>query len=154
MASLNLSQLAPNAGARKKRRRLGIGEGSGHGKTSSRGQKGQGSRSGSGVPRGFEGGQMPLHRRLPKVGFTSQKKIRGENLFTPVALKKLVELSAGVAEISLETLYQSGLVGSRTSKIKILGGFEIGRKISVEAHAFSESARRAIEATGGEARVK
>jgi large subunit ribosomal protein L15 len=148
----SLSQLAPNPGARKRRKRLGIGEGSGTGKTCGRGQKGQKARSGSSIPAGFEGGQMPLHRRLPKIGFTSRKKIRGVNVFSLVKLSKLEDLNVS-GEITLEVLRENGLIRSGDRKVKLLAGGEVKKKLIVEAHAASKSARAALEAAGGEVRI-
>jgi len=149
--NLDLSQLSPAKGSRKKRKRVGFGEGSGHGKTSCRGGKGQTARSGGRVPRGFEGGQMPLHRRLPKVGFRSRMKYSGENLYIPVSLKRIDD--SKLESVSLESLREAGLISCKTSKVKILGGHPLSRKLVVEAHAFSSSAKEAIEKAGGEAKV-
>ena len=151
-APINLSSLSPVPGSRRPRKRLGVGEGSGNGKTCGRGQKGQGSRSGVSLPAGFEGGQMPLHRRLPKVGFASRKKVLGKNVFALVSVKRLAELSAE-GEITLDVLREKGLVGSRSQRVKILGGSEIEQRIVVEAHAASASAKAAIEKAGGEVRL-
>lgn len=152
-SSLNLSNLAPNAGARHRRKRLGAGEGSGLGKTCGRGQKGQKARSGGSIARGFEGGQMPLHRRLPKVGFTSRKKIRGENVFRVVSVDKLAAIEPQEGVVGIEAFAGVGLMRAGRDRIKILSGGELSAKLVVEAHAFSSSARQAIEAAGGEARV-
>jgi large subunit ribosomal protein L15 len=150
---VNLSMLAPRPGARKKRKRLGIGEGSGNGKTCGKGQKGQTSRSGFGLSAGFEGGQMPIHRRLPKVGFTSRKKILGVNDFQVINLSTLQQLiDQGVSELTLQTLRDFGLARAKT-RVKILGGIELKKKLTVEAHAVSASAKAAIEAAGGEVRL-
>ena len=150
----NLSGLAPRPGARKVRKRLGIGEGSGNGKTCGKGQKGQTSRSGFGLGAGFEGGQMPIYRRLPKVGFTSRKRVMGVNQFQVIGLDDLVRLvDSGVkGDLNLAALRESGLARSK-SKVKILGGAELKQKLVVEAHAVSASARAAIEAAGGEVRI-
>ncbi len=144
---ITLSGLAPRPGSRRRPRRLGIGEGSGSGKTCGKGQKGQRSRCGFRLPRGFEGGQMPLHRRLPKIGFTSRKKVRGENVFEVVSLEQLGKVSE--AEINLEVLRSHGLIKSRNARVKILGGAAVTRKFVVEAHAISASAKTAIEGAGG-----
>ena len=148
---VSLSSLAPNVGARRRRKRVGVGEGSGNGKTCGRGQKGQKSRSGGGIPRGFEGGQMPIHRRLPKVGFTSRKRVRGENVFRIVSLDRLVEY--GVEAITLDELRTRGVIKKAKDRVKVLGGSELKTKLTVEAHAFSQSAKSAIEGAGGEARL-
>lgn len=151
-AVANLSSLAPNRGARKRRKRLGIGEGSGQGKTCGKGQKGQKSRSGASIPAGFEGGQMPLHRRLPKVGFISRKRVKGENVFSLVSLARLEALEVS-GELTLDVLKEKGLVRSNGRKVKLLGGGELKKKIVVEAHAASKSAIAAVEAAGGEVRI-
>ena len=149
--TVNLSSLSPAKGSTHRRKRRGIGQGSGLGKTAGKGQKGQNSRSG--VSHGpFEGGQMPLHRRLPKVGFTSRKRVRGENIFSLVPLKKLLELEVE-GEITLELLRQKGFIRSRAHRVKVLGGVEVDRALTVEAHAFSASAKEAIEKAGGSARL-
>ena len=151
--SLSLSTLAPKKGSRKKKRRVGIGEGSGNGKTCGRGQKGQKSRSGGSVPRGFEGGQMPIHRRLPKIGFTSRKKTLGVNKFRTMPVERLALLEDVDGVISIDIFASHGLIRPNKDKIKILGGGELSKKLVVEAHAFSESAKKAIEDAGGECRV-
>lgn len=150
-AVLGLSSLSPNSGARKRRKRVGIGEGSGRGKTCGKGQKGQKSRSGASIPAGFEGGQMPLHRRLPKIGFTSRKKLRGDNVFSLVKLGTLEALDVS-GDITLEVLKEKGLVRSKGRKVKILADGEIKKKLVVEAHAASKAAIAALEAAGGEIR--
>ncbi len=150
--SPSLSTLSPNQGARKRRKRLGIGEGSGRGKTCGKGHKGQKCRSGGSIPAGFEGGQMPLHRRLPKIGFTSRKKVRGENIFSLVKLETLEALDVK-GDITLDVLKEHGLVRAKGRKVKILAGGEIKKKLVVEAHAASKSARAALEAAGGEIRI-
>jgi large subunit ribosomal protein L15 len=140
---MKLSELAPNPGSKKKRKRVGRGPGSGHGKTSCRGHKGQNSRSGGGVKPGFEGGQMPLQRRLPKRGFTNifQKKFTIVNLST---LNKLEETT-----ITPEYLLKEGVVKRMQDGIKILGNGEITKPIAVKAHAFSASAKdKIIKAQG------
>ena len=149
--SYSLANLSPSPGARKRRKRLGIGEGSGLGKTCGKGQKGQNSRSGGGTPRGFEGGQMPLYRRLPKVGFTSRKKVLGLNTFAVIALGKLVEL-VGKSEITREDLLAKGLV-SKGKKYKILADGASPKNLVVETNAISSAARRAVEENGGEVRL-
>lgn len=151
-ARVSLSSLSPTPGSRHKRKRLGIGEGSGHGRTCGKGEKGQKSRSGAQLPAGFEGGQMPIHRRLPKVGFTSRKRVLGKNVFSLVPLERLVELDVE-GDITLELLRERGVVRSKSRRVKILGGAEINRKIVVEAHAVSGSAKAAIEKAGGEVRL-
>jgi large subunit ribosomal protein L15 len=150
-SAVTLSNLAPNKGARKRRKRLGIGEGSGNGKTCGKGQKGQTSRSGFGLPRGFEGGQMPIYRRLPKFGFTSRKKVLGVNIFSCISLKRVEELAKadGKTSVTVEDMRNAGMVKGK-QQVKILGGEGYaGTGIAVQAHAFSKSAREALEKHGG-----
>ncbi len=140
---MNLGDLAPYPGSTKKRKRVGRGPGSGHGKTSCRGHKGQNSRSGGGVKPGFEGGQMPLQRRLPKRGFTNifQKQYAIVNLST---LEKLSETN-----ITPEVLVSEGIVKDMKDGIKILGNGEVTKAITVKAHAFSASAKSKITEAKG-----
>jgi len=149
---LNLSNLSPSKGSRRPRKRLGIGEGSGHGKTCGKGQKGQKSRSGFGLLKGFEGGQMPLHRRLPKRGFVSRQRTQGKNIFKVVSLSRLAGLCGDSDSFTVESLYEQGIL-ARAERIKILGGGKIEKKLKVQAHAISASAKTAIEAAGGEVSV-
>ena len=144
---MNLADLAPAPGSRKKRKRVGRGPGSGHGKTSCRGHKGQNSRSGGGVKPGFEGGQMPLQRRLPKRGFTNifQKTFSIVNVSS---LEKLEE-----SEITPEVLIKEGLVRKIQDGVKILGNGELTKALTVKAHAFSASAKEKIEKAKGTAEV-
>jgi large subunit ribosomal protein L15 len=148
MEQLNLSTLAPAKGAKHRRKRVGFGEGSGLGKTSGKGTKGHKARSGFKQTRGFEGGQMPLHRRLPKFGFTSRKRLRGENIYTLVSIKKLEELATD-GKATLEQFRSWGLISRADDKIKILGGTEATKAITVEVHAISASARDSILKAGG-----
>ena len=148
----NLSALAPAPGSRPKRKRKGMGEGSGNGKTAGKGGKGQSMRSGYSLPRGFEGGQMPLHRRLPKVGFTSRKKLAGDNVFTVISLAQLEALSVD-GEITLSVLREAGLLRSLKNKVKILANGALKKKVVVEAHAASAAAKTAIESAGGEVKI-
>ncbi len=141
----NLSNLHAPKKANTGRKRVGRGMGSGMGKTSTRGHKGQGSRSGSSLMRGFEGGQMPLHRRLPKRGFTNIFRTE----YTVVNLERIAGL--GVKEISLDDYRKLGLASSRKSLIKILGSGELTSPITVYAHKFSRSAAEKIERAGGKA---
>jgi large subunit ribosomal protein L15 len=144
---MKLSELGPPRGSKKKRKRVGRGPGSGHGKTSCRGHKGQKARSGGGVKAGFEGGQMPLQRRLPKRGFTNifQKQYSIVNLST---LNKLSE-----STITPEFLVKEGIVKKIRDGIKILGNGEITRPITVKAHAFSASAKEKIIKAQGSVEV-
>lgn len=141
-----LHDLSPSSGSHRGRKRVGRGPGSGLGKTAGRGQKGQKARTGGNVPPRFEGGQMPLHRRIPKRGFTNIHRVE----FQVVNLR---DLGALEGEVTLETLMGAGLIGSSRRPVKILGQGEVEKPLSVEAHAFSRSAREKIEAAGGSARV-
>lgn len=140
---LGLDNLSPAPGSKHTRKRVGRGHGSGHGKTSGRGHKGQKSRTGASIPAWFEGGQMPLHRRLPKRGFTSRDPVR----YQVVNLRDLEELDG--TEFGPEELSRLGLIGSAKKRVKILGDGTPGRALTVRAHAFSASARERIEAEGG-----
>ncbi|MEO6149474.1 MAG: 50S ribosomal protein L15 [Mucilaginibacter sp.] len=143
---MNLSNLKPAEGSTKNRKRIGRGTGSGRGGTSTRGHKGAGSRSGHSTKVGFEGGQMPLQRRVPKVGFKNPNRIEyvGVNLD---ALQKLTE-QYSIATIDFATLKDHGLV-SKNDLVKILGRGELTAKLEVSAHAFTATAQKAIEAAGG-----
>ena len=145
---MKLNELRPPKGARKKRKRIGRGEGSGHGGTSTKGHKGRKARSGGTISPGFEGGQMPLQRRLPKRGF--KNPFRKE--WSVVNLGDLSAFPEG-AVIDLESLKSSGLVKKVVFGVKILGDGEISRSLTVRAHAFSLSAKKKIEAAGGKAEV-
>ena len=140
---MNLSNLRAPRKANENKKRVGRGMGSGMGKTSTRGHKGQGSRSGSSLMRGFEGGQMPLHRRLPKRGFTNIFKTEYE----VVNLDRLAEL--GATEITPETLRKAGVVSRKKSLVKVLGSGELSAALTVHAHKFSKSAQEKIEKAGG-----
>jgi large subunit ribosomal protein L15 len=140
---MNLSNLRAPKKANRNRKRVGRGMGSGHGKTSTRGHKGQGSRSGSSLMRGFEGGQMPLHRRLPKRCFTNP--FREE--YAVVNLARLEELEGDT--FTPESLMEAGVVKKIGRGVKILANGELKRKINVTAHAISEAAAEKIKAAGG-----
>lgn len=142
----NLSTLRPPKGATANRKRVGRGMGSGMGKTSTRGHKGQGSRSGSRLLRGFEGGQMPLHRRLPKRGFTNIFRTE----YTVINLDRLAEL--GENNITQELLVKKGFAG-KNDLIKILGDGELKSGLTVQAHRFSKSAQEKITNAGGKAEL-
>jgi len=142
-----LHNLKPSDGSHRNRKRVGRGPGSGTGKTSGRGQKGQKARSGASIPAGFEGGQMPLQRRIPKVGFTPLNRVA----FQVINVRALEELQED--EVTPEVLMAHGLIGSLKEPVKILGTGEISRTISVKAHAFSASARAKIQAAGGSVSV-
>ena len=144
---MNLSNLHAPRKASEKRKRVGRGMGSGMGKTSTRGHKGQRSRSGSRIMRGFEGGQMPLHRRLPKRGFTNIFKTEYE----VVNLERLASL--GESEITPEMLRKAGVVRSKNTLVKVLGQGELTGAITVRAHKFSKSAQEKIEKAGGKVEV-
>lgn len=145
---MDLSNLKPAAGSTKKGKRIGRGTGSGHGGTSTRGHKGAGSRSGNSRKIGFEGGQMPLQRRLPKFGFKNINRVEyaGINLDT---LQRLAE-THGISSFDHQVFVERGLV-SKNDLVKILGRGEIKTKIEVKAHAFSSTAQAAIEKVGGTA---
>ena len=144
MAIRNLSNLRAPKKANENKKRVGRGMGSGMGKTSTRGHKGQGSRSGSSLMRGFEGGQMPLHRRLPKRGFTNIFRVEYE----VVNLEKLASLKA-TGEITPEVLRKAGMVSSKKALVKVLGQGELSKAVTVHAHKFSKSAQEKIEKAGG-----
>lgn len=144
---MDLSELRPPKGSRKKTKRIGRGIGSGHGKTSCRGHKGQNSRSGGGVPPWFEGGQMPIQRRLPKRGFTNIFKTK----YNIVNLKDLEKIDTE-GPITLELLRKNGLV-RRKGLIKVLGEGSLTKPLTVHAEKFSQSALKKIEKAGGKAVV-
>lgn len=145
---MNLHELKPAPGSRKNPKRVGRGPGSGTGKTAGRGEKGQKSRSGYSRKRGFEGGQMPLHRRLPKRGFTNI--FRKE--FRTVNVEKLNRFEAGT-EVTPELLHESGLLQKGRQGVKILGNGEITVSLTVKAHKFTKTAAQKIEAAGGTVEV-
>lgn len=140
---MNLSSLRPPEGQKHRKKRIGRGMGSGKGKTSTRGHKGARSISGYSIMRGFEGGQMPLHRRLPKRGFTNIFKKQ----FAIVNLKDLEKLPGDV--FNVDRLTELGIVNKLGDGLKVLGSGEITRAISVEAHIFSKAAAEKIAAAGG-----
>ncbi|HYM61153.1 MAG TPA: 50S ribosomal protein L15 [Thermoanaerobaculia bacterium] len=141
---MELNNLKPKKGSRHAKKRVGRGPGSGHGKTSGRGEKGQKSRSGFSRMLGFEGGQMPLHRRLPKRGFTNIFKKE----YAVVNLADLERFDSG-ASVDEATLRRAGLVKGSNDGIKVLGNGELTKSLTVHAAKFSESARKKIEAAGG-----
>ena len=147
---MNLSNLRAPKKANRNRKRVGRGMGSGHGKTSTRGHKGQGSRSGSSLMRGFEGGQMPLHRRLPKRGFTNIHRTE----YAVVNLDRLSELAAADpgASIDPDYLVRKGVV-NRGDLVKVLGNGDVTTAINVQAHKFSKSAQEKIAKAGGKTQV-
>ena len=148
---MELSNLKPKKGARHAKKRVGRGPGSGHGKTSGRGEKGQKSRSGFSRALGFEGGQMPLHRRLPKRGFTNIFK----KVWVEVQLAELANRFDESEAITPELMVERGLIKkshlTRFDGVVILGGGELTKKLSITAHRFTKSAKEKIEAAGGTA---
>ena len=143
---MHLSNLKPAKGSTKSKKRIGRGQGSGHGGTSTRGHKGAKSRSGYSSKPGFEGGQMPLHRRVPKFGFKNINRVEYHGINIDV-LQKLAD-EKKLTAIDVDTLVENGLA-SKKDLVKILGRGELKAKLEVKAHAFSKSAIAAIEAQGG-----
>lgn len=143
-----LNELKPVEGARHARKRLGRGNGSGLGKTSGKGNKGQNARSGGGVRPGFEGGQIPFFQRLPKRGFNNINRKE----YAIVNLSDLEQFENG-STVTLETYFESGLVKKAFDGIKILGNGSLTKKLTVQAHKFSQSAEEAIKAAGGTVEV-
>ena len=147
---MKLHELAPAPGSTKEHFRVGRGHGSGNGKTAGKGHKGQNARSGGGVRPGFEGGQMPLYRRLPKRGFNNY------NFATKYAIVNLADLDKKFedgAVIDIEAMVAAGLVKNQYDGVKVLGDGELTKKFTVKAAAFSKSATEKIEAAGGKAEV-
>jgi len=151
MAIRNLSNLKAPAKANSNKKRVGRGMGSGMGKTSTRGHKGQGSRSGSRLMRGFEGGQMPLHRRLPKRGFTNIFRTE----YTVLGLDRIAEINEASkeTEFTLDKIVALGLLRKKNGLIKVLNNGEIKVAVTVHAHKFSKTAQEAIVKAGGKAVV-
>lgn len=141
---MRIEELKPAPGSRKRKKRVGRGPGSGMGKTSTRGHKGQNARSGGGKGPGFEGGQMPLIRRVPKRGFTNPFR-------EPYAVVNVGSLSGleKISEITVDLLHERGLIKKSAKRVKILGVGDLSRAITVRVHAASKSAREKIEAAGG-----
>ncbi len=142
---MDLSNLSPAAGSVKNRKRIGRGPGSGTGKTAARGHKGQNARSGGGVKPGFEGGQMPLQRRLPKRGFTPLNRKE----YALVNLRDLDSLEAG-SVVDVDVLMKAGLIKAAKDGVKVLGDGELTKALTVKAQKFSKSAAAKIEAAGGQ----
>ena len=144
---MKLHELSPAAGSTKERKRIGRGAGSGHGKTAGKGHKGQLARAGRGMRAGFEGGQMPLQRRLPKRGFN--------NIFRKeIAIVNVSDIDAAFdngAVVTIDALIEKGLVKKELDGVKILGNGEVSKSLTIQANAFSESAKQKIEAAGGKA---
>mgnify|MGYP001049476906 CR=1 FL=1 len=145
---MKLHELSPAPGSVSKRKRVGRGHGSGNGKTAGKGHKGQNARSGGGVRIGFEGGQMPLYRRIPKRGFTN----RNRKEFVAINVNVLDRFDNG-AEVTVDTLIESGIVKDPKDGIKILANGELTKKLTVKANAFSAAAKEKIEALGGTCEV-
>ncbi len=148
---MNLHNLKPAEGATKSTKRIGRGQGSGHGGTSTRGHKGAKSRSGYKSKIGFEGGQMPLQRRVPKFGFKNINRVEYTGINID-ALQALVDAKKIKDTVGVEDLRNNGLVGKK-DLVKILGRGELSAKLTVEAHKFSKTAQAAIEANGGEVKT-
>ena len=146
---MSLNNLRPPKGAKHTKTRVGRGHGSGQGKTAGRGHKGAQSRSGWGKKRGFEGGQMPLHRRVPKRGFNNIFRVE----YVVVNLDTLVEVFDAGSDVTPELLRERGLVREKRALIKILGRGDVTKKLTVRAHKFSETAAQKIAAAGGVAEV-
>lgn len=145
---MKLHSLKYNEGARRERKRIGRGHGSGTGKTSGKGHKGQNARSGGGVALGFEGGQTPLYKRIPKRGFNNINRVD----YAIVNLDALNVFEDG-AVVTVETLIEKRIVRKQLDGIKVLGQGSLDKKLTVKAHAFSKSAIEAIEKSGGKAEV-
>lgn len=145
---MKLHELSPSEGSKKKAFRVGRGHGSGNGKTSGKGQKGQKARSGGGVRPGFEGGQMPIYRRLPKRGFTNvfAKK------YTSINVEDLNKFDNGT-EITAEVLKENGVIKKINDGIVVLGRGDLNKKVTIKAKRFSKSAEEKISAAGGKAEV-
>ena len=146
---MELNDLRPAKGAKRTRKRVGRGPGSGLGKTAGRGHKGQKSRSGYSRRYGFEGGQMPLVRRIPKRGFTNNFRVE----FQVVNLRDLERVFADGDTVSPETMAANGLIRKGTQPVKVLATGELSKKLEVTAHKFSQAARERIEAAGGRCEV-
>ena len=143
---MQLQDVKPRPGAKKRRKRIGCGESSGHGKTSGKGNKGQMARAGRGIRPGFEGGQMPMHRRLPKKGFNNKQF---KDVFEVVNVGKLNESFEDGAVITEAALREAGLVSRNCDFVKILGSGDLARKLTVQGAQVSASAREKIEKAGG-----
>ena len=147
---MKLHELKNAPGAVHRRKRVGCGEGGGHGKTSGKGGKGQTARSGGSIRPGFEGGQMPLYRKLPHRGFNNKNF---KTVFSVVNVGDLARLDASVAEVDAQVLVQAGLTRDASLPVKVLGGGELARAIKVTAAKFSGTAKEKIEKAGGQALV-
>ena len=145
-----LHQLHPTPGSHHRRKRLGDGSGSGHGQTATRGQKGQRSRSGDGKLVGFEGGQTPLLRRIPKRGFRNGAF---RVTYQVVSIAELARVFGNQKEVKLDSMKMHGLIHGKSRRVKVLGDGEIKHALKIQAHAFSKSAKEKIEKAGGVAEV-
>jgi len=146
--SLRIGRLKPSKGAKKNRKRVGCGPGSGHGKTACRGHKGQKSRSGSSIPSWFEGGQMPLQRRLPKRGFTNIFRVERK----AINVRDLERFEANT-EVNAEALMDKGIIKNLNRPVKLLGEGELTKPLKVIVHACSKSAKEIVEKAGGEVQI-
>ena len=146
---MKLHEIKPVEGARHYKKRVGRGTGSGMGKTATRGHKGQNARSGGGVRPGFEGGQLPLYRKLPKRGFNN----KFAKVYSIVNVSDLNKFENG-ATVTLETLVKCGMLSKENDGLKVLGNGELNKALTVEAKIFTASAKEKIEAAGGKAEVK
>lgn len=153
MAKDILSNLTPAAGSRKKTKRIGRGQGSGHGKTATKGHKGAKARRGHKFKLWFEGGQMPLSRRVPKFGFKSRNRVEVQAVNVDSLERVVTEKKLSGSVVNPEVLYTLGLITKKNEPVKILGNGELKAKLEVSAHAFSKSAVTKIEAAGGKATV-
>ncbi len=145
---MKIHQLKADPGSQKGKKRLGRGTGSGHGGTSCKGHKGQRSRSGGGVSPGFEGGQMPLIRRVPKKGFKNRFRVE----YLAINLKRLDGYKDG-EEVNPESLYEKGIINKKNILVKILGEGNIKKKLTIKANAFSKTAKEKIQKAGGKVEV-
>lgn len=150
---MRLNELSPAPGSTRERKRLGRGKGSGYGKTSGKGHKGARSRSGFKTRGGYEGGQMPIQRRLPRLKGEARGRhtVARPTVYAPINLGELQDISGDT--IGIEELRDAGLIRKKEGLIKILGDGEIGRSVTVKAHAFSRSAREKIESAGGSVEI-
>jgi large subunit ribosomal protein L15 len=151
MARDMLSTLRPARGSRRKTKRIGRGQGSGHGKTATKGHKGAKSRSGHKFRLWFEGGQMPLTRRVPKYGFTPRNRVETQVVNVDRLDKLVAEKKIEGAVITPEVLYKAGVISKKNVPVKVLGTGELSAKLEISAHAFSKTAKEKIESAGGRA---
>jgi len=145
---MKLGELKPARGSKKKNKRVGCGPGSGHGKTACRGMKGQKARSGGSIPARFEGGQMPLQRRVPKRGFTNIFRVPRQ----VINVRDLERFEAG-SEVNVETLLQSGMISNLKHPVKLLGEGQLSKPIKITVHACSAKAKEIVEKAGGEVSI-